>query len=450
MKKVLMVTYSFPPKGGGGVLRQFKFAKYLSDFEWKPFVLAGDKYSFFQDKELLKELPAECKIFRVTYPSLQKSFLSQQVSKYDAVLNNIERPNKTFKILTKSSLFHLKSIFSKILIPDIYISWVPFALQEGLSIIKKENIDVIYSIDYPCSNHVLAFFLKIITKKPWVADFKDPWIQGWGDRNPRPFPFSWLDNKLQKLILSNCDICISSDKRIDNVLKGLTSKAIWHKFFVIPNGFDKRDFMLETNKKYNKIFTITYVGTLLRDMPPFTILRAILNLIESKKIPQDAIRFVFVGIHGHIDTFINPIYQLLLKKGVIQEKGLVSHKESIRYMKDSDVLLLISANVVDSKNIVPSKIYEYLASGKPIIALVDENGACAQLIRNSNSGFVLPINDEQKIEEVILRLFEQFKNKGGLKTERDQDTNYLEPYERKNLSGRLAKVFNDITNSSRN
>jgi glycosyltransferase involved in cell wall biosynthesis len=111
-------------------------------------------------------------------------------------------------------------------------------------------------------------------------------------------------------------------------------------------------------------------------------------------------------------------------------------------MLSSDALLLISALMPDSENIVPSKLYEYLAAGKPIIALVDPNGRCAEFIRHSNSGYTIAIDDEKSIREAVLNLFFQFKNNGQIKME--QNRNIFDPYERKNLSRCLSDVLDNL------
>lgn len=448
-----MITYSFPPKGGGGVLRQHKFAKYLPQFQWQPFILTGDKYCFFQDRKLLEELSDSCRILRLYYPNLRSFFNLQnrpmRVNLYAADKLYLKRSRRNIsKRLLENIVSFLKSIFSKLLIPDAYIGWFFPAAYRGLRIIKDENIDAIYSIDNPCSNHIVALILKIFSKKPWIADFKDPWIKGFGSKNPRPFPLSWFDYSLQKLVLAHCDVCISSDKRIENILKSSLPKR-QDKFIVITNGFDREDFEGELPKRQDGIFKIVYVGTVYKDMSPHHFLCAVLNLLESKAILEGQIKIIFVGAHEYQDTFNELAYQLLLKKGVLQEIGLVSHEESIRYMRDADLLLLINKGVPDSQSIIPSKIYEYLASGKPILALVDEGGVCALFIRKFGYGYIVWDDDERSICDAIMRAFKQYKDKGIFETK--QSENWLQPYERKVICGNLAKILHNLTNSkSRN
>jgi glycosyltransferase involved in cell wall biosynthesis len=239
--------------------------------------------------------------------------------------------------------------------------------------------------------------------------------------------------------LLSCDFCVSSDERVQKRLKALVPKSRWDKFSIIPNGFDADDFSQEALPRKDGIFTIAYVGTIYRDMPPSSFLQAVANLIEKEYIPEKAIKIIFIGAHEYPQTRIEPAYQSLLKKAVVDERGMLTHRESIRQMQRSDALLLISTNIADSRYVVPSKIYEYLAAGKPLIGLVDEDGVSAEIIRRSNSGYVVPIGDINKIEEIILAMFNEFNRSGIIKIE--QNKGYFRDYERKNTCGRLAKVF---------
>lgn len=436
MKKVLMISYSFPPKGGGGVLRQFKFAKYLPAFQWIPHILTIKKQVFFNDAGLLKELSRDYKIYRIA------SLDPRTIIKKTTPTGKHIKKKKGGKESRITSFF--KDIVNKVLIPDPYIIWLPIAVFRGLQIIKKEKIDVLYSIDNPCTNHVVALVLKIITRKPWLADFKDPWIKTFSDKNPKLFPFSWLDDNLFKSVINYSDKCVVSDRRLESILKDKVLESQRNKIHIIENGFDKEDFVDSAASEKNNIFTISYTGTLYRDMPFGDIYKALRRLIESNLISVNSIRFVVVGTHEYPETQNDPNYKFLIEKGVLQEKGILSHRESIRCMRDSDLLLFVNANVPNSANIVPSKLYEYLAARKPILALLEEASFCAELIISTKSGYIFLSNQINEISDKILELFLRFKDSGSLTIE--QESHLLERFERKNITSKLSKILDLLLN----
>jgi len=430
-KKLLMISYSFPPKGGGGVLRQLKFAKYLPEFGWQVYILCGDKFFFFKDNGLLEELHPESRLVRINWPDPRNLFKRKDQAKKEVV-----------KLNDRSSGFfpNLARIINKISVPDIYLGWAFLAAIKGYQLLKREDIKYIYSIDYPCSNHVAGFLLKKLTGLRWIADFKDPWTKSYGHKANKIFPFNWLDYRLEKLILKNADQCLVSDERIARILKHGLSSSDQSKFSVIPNGYDEADFDQPENS-VDDIFTISHVGTIYKDMPPDNFLTALLELIKEGKISGNKVKIVFVGAHDYEVTRQSPSYQQLLEKGILDEKGLVSHKESIACMNSSAALLLINDNAPDSANIILSKLYEYLGSGKVIIALAPGESRVAKIMEDTKSGYLTKIDDKEGIKQIIIRLYNEFYENGKIEVSDRQDK--LEPYKRRNIARSLSGVLSE-------
>ena len=166
MKRVLIISYNFPPMGMGGVQRATKFAKYLPSFGWEPIILTVKDVDYFaKDYTLLKELSSDTKVIRTgSFDPLRLSYL----------LKSIMKKNKKSRGETYTPL--KAKILSWLFFPDNKIGWIPFALSKGLKICKNEKIDLIFSTSPPPSLHLIGYFLKKLTGKVWLADFRDEWI----------------------------------------------------------------------------------------------------------------------------------------------------------------------------------------------------------------------------------------------------------------------------------
>ena len=431
MKKVLVISYSFPPKGGGGVLRQLKFTKYLSDFGWQPFVLTVNKRYDFQDHQLLEELSPLCCIFRTGRNSKGRANTS--------LLGNL-------KMINLNSLLLLPRLISRaVMVPDRFIFWVPRSVKLGVKIIRENNIHAIYSIDNPNTNHIVGMLLHWITKKPWVADFKDPWTGGYGYKKIPPF--SWLDILLERMILSSASQLISVNEAIKNRFISRIRNYEKIRIAVIPNGFDEEDFKAKQEIGHiSERLNIAYTGTFYHDMFPSTFLASVKSLIDEGKISDKDIKIIFVGQPEHQEDLNVDLVKKLERIGVLEYKGRLSHKDTIDIIRKSDILLLTQFDVIDGEFIIPSKTFEYIASGKFIIALTNPKNSLSKLILNTGSGVIVHFNDLSGIKDNILSLWSSFKN--GQLQPRLAPRENIKNYMRKNLTMELAKILDNITDST--
>lgn len=427
-----MISYSFPPKGGGGVLRQLKFAKYLPELGWQPFILTTNKRYAFEDHKLLDELSESCYVFRVggrLRKSENKHFFTGSAG----------AARKRKKINPLSNIFRIISRF--IIIPDRFIFWGLFkAVPLGLKIIRENNIELIYSIDNPHSNHIVALILSRIAGKPWVADFKDPWTKNFGYE--KVIPFSYLDILLEKTVLKNAGhlICVNiSMKNEFTEYLGSMNKPI----SILSNGYDEKDFCRPRKLDNNQgKLVIVYAGTIYHDMFPYVFLETIQRLVNEGKIKKDEIEIIFSGMPEFLVDLDSKLIKKLECLGILEYKGQLSHKDAIGLIMQSHILLLTLSEVLGGSSIIPLKTYEYIASGKFIIALTNPGNALSKLISDTNSGCSVPFNDSNKIEDLLLSLNESYKN-GKLK-DREKIPEEFAVYSRKNLTLDLSGIFNKV------
>ena len=415
MKKVLMIAYSFPPTGGPGVQRSLKFAKYLRNFGWEPLVVTRDiKNMRVIDESLNKDIPEGVKIYR-TRPC--------EFTELNGLLN-----------------YFGKFISRKVLFPDGERLWGEFAKSTAVKAIKKEKIDLIYTTSVPYSAHLMGLHLKRrFPGIPWVADFRDEWTNNpyLLDNPHNKFRMS-IEKGMERRVLENADYLITNTPvMLDNFLRLNSDMALKDHFTVIPNGYDSDDFKAVTGSTpYNEFFTITYTGSMYGRRKPDYFFQALSELVGEGKIDVAKIKVQLIGTlqKENLDKLLNK-YKL---QEVVKILPYMDHDECVAHMAGSDALLLIEGGGPGSEAFYTGKVFEYLASRRPILANIPAKGAAAQLINSTHAGLVSDFNDIDKTKENLLKLYESWQNK----------TNILEPnkeliakYERKVLTGELAVVF---------
>lgn len=423
MKKVLIISYYFPPMGMGGVQRALKFAKYLPSFGWQPIVLTVKDVNYFaKDYTLLKELSSDTKIIRTG--SLDPLRLSYLLNK-----------SKSFKgeaYTTKKA-----QIQSWIFFPDNKIGWIPFALSKGLKICKDEKVDLIFSTSPPPTAHLVGYLLRKLTGKPWVADFRDEWI-GYSYQLLPTVLHRRIKQFTMRMIIKNCDSIVTVNQQIAELIK----KEVFDPKIieVIPNGFDQSDFKMEVPRKTEK-FTITYAGTFSLDNDPRPFFEALSNLFVKNKISPNEIKLVIVGFPLGID--LNELIAKYKLQECVENFGYLPHPEAIQKLVESDVLLLITSNNSESKFITTGKLFEYLASKKPILAIAPKDSSAAKIISSTNAGKVIEPDQIEKIEDEIFYFYQRYREG---KQEFNYDFQDISQFERKHLTSKLASLFEEISN----
>lgn len=402
MKKVLIISYYFPPAGGAGIQRVTKFAKYLSDFSWQPIVLSIlEKYYVFRDFSLFKDLPQEMKVFRTPCPQMP-AFLP----------------------------WRIRNSFNQWFIPmDGTLLWNKNGIRMGLEIIKREEIDLIFSSSPPPSAHLVAFNLKKLTSKPWVADFRDLWVDNPYYKYPTHYHFN-REKKWEGEFVKEADqiIFANSGER-----QYMASKySIGDKCILITNGYDESDFLHRRIRKNHK-FTITYAGSLYGLRTPDFFLKALKELKLSQKLPNSLV-INFVGNIGSDN--IKKIKEMELND-IINVTGYVEHTQSVDYLLNSDVLLLIEP----SENVFTAKIFEYLAAQKYILALTPPTSDISRVVKEFACGEVINFNDVRGIKRTILDLYQAYKE-DRLKPKADLVK--IKKYERRSLTQKLATHFDRL------
>ena len=423
MKKVLIITYYWPPSGGAGVQRWLKFTKYLPEFEWVPIILtvAENQASYAQlDPSLLKEISPELHIHKT------KTF--EPYNFYRKLSNKKEIPYGGFSNQKKITLFEKFSrlIRGNLFIPDPRRGWNSYALKKALEVIKKEQIDVVITAGPPHSTHLIGNKIKSLTGIRWIVDFRDPWTDIFYYKELYHTKLAeWIDKRLEKKILTRADQIITVSEEIGKLLlkKIPNSNA---RIAVIPNGYDEADFE-KTVAVSNELFTITYCGTIASGYRINHFVQAVFQLPESVKNKMK-IRFI-----GNVPEDILQLFERKNLRSRIEVLGYLPHEQAVSQMKGASLLLMAIPDSPDNKGIVTGKFFEYLAANRPILAIGPIGGDVDVLIKKCTAGKLFPYEAVEEMQHFIHECFDKDQHKRNF-----GETTGTEKYTRRNLTKELA------------
>jgi glycosyltransferase involved in cell wall biosynthesis len=411
MNKVLLLAYHYPPLGGPGVFRTLKFTKYLPKFDYQPFILTVKNPLYkLKDSSLMAEIPIEANVSRVF------SF-EHKLLRVPRLIN-----------------INLKWFY----LPDEHIGWLPFAVFYGSKLIKKEDIEVIFATSPSYTTLLLGSLLKKKTKIPLVVDFRDLWVNNSFIEYPARF-HKFIESKMEKHVLAQADyITVVSDLIRDDLIRRYP--FVRPKIETLTNGFDPEDFEELDLQKESRKFRIAYTGSIYGGLTARTFLSALKKLVIENEELKKNIEVVFVGNYGKETQSL--VGELSLEENV-KLKGYVSHKKSLDLIAGSNVLLLL-ITVLGSKGkeILTGKIFEYLASKKPIIAIAPEDNLASKLIKSLDAGVIVPPRNVELVKEAILLFYKKWKDEKllGLAI----NSNELQKFNRINLTQRLSRIFDKV------
>ncbi len=414
--KVLIITYYWPPSGGAGVQRWVKFAKYLPESGWEPVILTIDpEFAAYPvtDKSLLSEIPSELKVFKT------------RSTDYFALYNKDRSkiPSAGFAMNPDTTLKGrlLRFIRGNFFIPDPRKGWNRYAYKKAAELIRLYNISNVITTSPPHSTQLIG--LKLKRNFPginWIADMRDPWTDiYYYDHFYPTFISRWIDSGYETDVIKNADSLISVGPSLKKLFTKKSPQAE-SRITVIPNGYDEDDFRGSARNPGN--FIITYTGTLSDNYPVDGFLSGLEKIREKDFILR------FVGS-------VTPVQKKLILSKVQPEKlefiPYVDHNAAVRYTRESSALLLIIPDHVSSKSILTGKLFEYLASGRPVICIGPKDGDASAIVEETGHGKSFGYNDSGSIGEYIEEISSSDINPVPAPVQ----------YNRKELTGKLAKLL---------
>jgi len=424
-KKVLIIIYYWPPAGGPGVQRWLKFVKYLKDFKIEPIVYIPENPNYpLIDESLVNEIPKDITIIKqpIKEPYGVAGIFSKRSSQ--TISKGIIPERKKQNIIEKLLLY----IRGNFYIPDARKNWVKPSVEYLLDYIKINKIETIITTGPPHSLHLIGLQLKQELGVKWLADFRDPWTSIGYHKQLKLTKSSIKKHKqLEKQVLQKADQIIVTSFRTEKEFQKITKQPIT----VITNGYDTEQI---ENATLDSKFSLAHIGSLLSERNPEVLWLVLSDIVRDNKVFQSQFQLNLVG------TISKEILESLEKYGLFQFvnlEGYVSHKKAIGYQRKAQLLLLIEIDSEDTKSIIPGKLFEYMASNRPIIALGPKNSDVEQKIKETNTGSYFNYSEYDRLKSVILEHYKAFQNNNL-----QSFPIGLEQYSRKSLTKQLAMLIN--------
>jgi hypothetical protein len=411
-RKILLISYHFPPSTEVGGLRAANFVRQLPRFGWEPSVLTlKDRYLEKVDLEKLKYV-GSVKIAKAgRMPTLSPVYLGIK----GIAQRLFKRSNPTASMSGSHGRAGIPSgrmaetvarklrryILSFLSLPDEQRNWVWPAVFQAIRLIRRDKIDCILTSSPPYSVHLVGWLLKCFTGVRWIADYRDPWMTGGSKRMYLTCAASLkIERWLEWKVVQKADLVVANTEMLCEAFRKAYGSRLPDRFICITNGFDGEFFSSFGHVEKNKVFTIIYTGTLYFGRTPEPLFQAVHELIKEGRIDAHAIRIRLVGqcrfINGRpIDEIVQE-YQL---DGIVEVLESVSYIQAIEMVKQSHLALLLAPNQPYQ---IPAKTYDYMGTGTRILAMA-EAGATRDLLHSTKAGAAFSASDTGGIKEFIFR-----------------------------------------------
>lgn len=430
-RKVLIITYYWPPSGGAGVQRWLKFVKYLRNFGWEPVVYTPENPEYPAiDNSLLKDIPQGIEIVRTPiwepYSFYKKLVGAKKNERINAgFLSEKKRPGlaERFSIWLRGNFF----------IPDARKFWINPSIKFLVKYLKQHPVDAIVSTGPPHSMHMIALGVKKRTGLPWLADFRDPWTNI--DFYHELMLSSWADRKHHKQemsVLKKADEVVV----ISNSMKTDFLKLLKRDYSVITNGYDQDD-IAGVDARIDERFSVAHIGTMVKTRNPLLLWEV---LSEEVLKDTDFANDLEIKLVGSVDYSVTESIEAAGLGNYVNKISYVPHNEVVKIQQQSQVLLLLINDTPNAKVILPGKFFEYMAARRPILCIGPRDGDAAEVILETNAGYVSEKDDKESIRKAINELYSRFRTGKNI-----VDSKGIARFSRESLTGRMAECLSVIS-----
>lgn len=436
IKKVLILTYYWPPAGGAGVQRWLKFSKYLPEFGWQPVIYTSRDAEYpALDTSLAKDVAADIQVLQ-TKPwepyDLYKKFTGKKKS--DKVSAGFISEGKKPGLFSKMAVWIRGNYF----IPDARKFWIKPSVKYLSDWLQTNKVDAMISTGPPHSMHCIALELKKQFGIPWIADFRDPWTNiDFYDQLMLSKSADAKHRRMEAEVLQHADKVVTVSPHWADDFKKLCGKEI----SVITNGYDEEDFRVSAGKVKEE-FAFHHIGALNKDRNPVVFWQTLAECLRENESMKDHLKIRLVGKTDF------SVFESLKKEGLedyVERVEYVPHSEIISFVMSSPILLLPLNDTPNILGIIPGKVFEYLAAHRPIFCIGDPEGDTPAIIRECNAGNTYAFRDREGMKKGINGLFEQFSKK-SLPIPVGSG---IEKYTRKNGAKKYTEVLGGIGTTSR-
>jgi glycosyltransferase involved in cell wall biosynthesis len=433
VRRVLIITYYWPPSGGSAVLRWLKFAKYLRQYGWEPVIYTPENPEPQEtDTSLLNDIAEGLTVLRtrIMEPyALYKKFTGRK--KTDRLGVGMMADRKSKSVASRISLW----IRSNLFIPDPRMLWIRPSVKYLRRYLAGNPAEAIITTGPPHSMHLIGRKLKAATGLPWLADFRDPWTNIDFYRELRLTRFAdRLHRKLEKSVLLNAD-------RVVTVSNGMTQEfrqAGARQVFTLTNGYDDEiNPAVSRDPLPNGKFTLLHLGSVPFSRNPECLWKALSEILPA--YPEFA-RQLELKLVGKVDPGVSDAIEQHGLRDWVTYVPYVEHKLTQQVMQSASVLLLLINNTPNARGILTNKFFEYLSSGKPILGIGPVDGDAADILKDTGAGPMVEHGDIQGATVALLQLFESH-SQGKLTSASRNITKYA----RISLTAELAGILNTLS-----
>lgn len=430
MKKVLVITYYWPPSGGAGVQRWLKFVKYLRQYGWEPVVFTVEDGEFPErDNSLLKDVPDGIEIIREPIKEpylLYKLFIGR--GKKEKIHAGFLTEKKKNSLLQNIAVWIRGNFF----IPDARMLWIKPSVNKLQKWLTQNKVDALVSTGPPHSCHLIAMKLKKLTGIPWLADFRDPWtkIDYYKDLKLT----ARADRKHQRLereVISYADAVVTVGKTMQEEFATLVSRDI----DCITNGYDDDDITKE-NVVPDKEFSIAHVGTMVKTRNPVALWKALSELLEEESGLKSHLLLKLVG---KVDVAVQESLTQFGLHTYVKFTDYLNHDDVVKVQRQSQLLLLVINRTHNAKGVLTGKLFEYMAARRPVICIGPVDGDAAEIVNETQCGKAVDYDDVISLKRIVRDYYMQY-----LQHRLNTSSVNVEKYSRRALTEKLVQVLDRI------
>jgi glycosyltransferase involved in cell wall biosynthesis len=457
-----MIAHGFPPASGSGSFRALAFARYLPMYGWRPLLLTiGNAWAANRDDGLLPRVPRGLRVVRTRslepHPTAPDGSRDASGHRHDGS-RDASFVKLVVKLLAGSPvrrhLGHLKRF------PDAHLGWLPFAVAAAEKLIteRASQFDVIYSSSGPFTSHVVGLIVHGLTGKPWVAELRDGWF-AWNRAIFPDYP-AWrglLERRLEAAVIRGAQRVVLVTERMASVLRVQYPDLPSEHFAVVPNGFDpaqvatieQHPALLAQSQPHQlrdapepqrvplRSFEVLHAGALYYGRSLSSFLIAARRLIEDDAVFAGAFRLTLIGT---LDAAARAEVERAQLNDHVSSRGQVEHAQAQAAMRDAAVLLLVANTTHGAEATVPGKLYEYLAVGRPVLAIAPPDSSTQDVLEQTRGGWLAQADDVEHITSVLRRAFAA--HQAGHPPKPDPDA--VGRFDRRRLAGDLARIFDQV------
>lgn len=447
MKTVLMIAYYFPPSGVSGIYRTMRFLKFLPECGWRPVVLTlrPDAYEAGEprDDSLLERLPADLTVIRTAECRILEGLqrLRRLRRQTQTVVQAAPSLHKRREAAASWWQRFKDGVTGMLSTPDRQIGWWLPAVWAGWQAVRRHDVGVLYSTGKPWTAHLVGCGLRWLTRTPWVADFRDPWLN-----NPSSASMSRLrqaiESRLERMVMRRADVVVANTEVVRQDWMQRYPFLKPDNVVTLTNGFDPDESLPPCSRQaphrspQAPILTLTHAGALYAQRYPHHFFVALDRVLTQGTVPGKCLR---VNLVGSWDTQTNTFLAEHPKVAeIVQLVPQVPHHAYLGYLQQSDILLLLQPQTVSQ---IPAKVFEYMQAGKTILALTPPCGATGDLVRSEELGRVCDATDTEGIQQALEALYRDFAA-GTLQLGVSAST--YRKYDMRHLTHRLASSFDRL------